>query len=64
MEILLSFTWKFMDNPEKTGEALHLFAQTPRKWELSLVYHFSFSLFFAGVPWQMTSGTKALALKN
>ena len=25
---------------------------------------FSLSLFFAGVPWQMTSGTKALALKN
>ena len=23
-----------------------------------------FGLFFAGVPWQMTSGTKALALKN
>lgn len=35
-----------MDIPEKTGEALHLFAQTPRKWELSLVYHFSFSIFF------------------
>ena len=44
------FIWKFMDIPEKTGEALHLFAQTPRKWELSLVYHFSLSLFFAGVP--------------
>ena len=27
-----------MDIPEKTGEALHLFAQTPRKWELSLVF--------------------------
>ena len=35
-----------MDIPEKTGEALHLFAQTPRKWELSLVYHFSLFLFF------------------
>jgi len=41
VENFLFFIWKFMDIPEKTGEALHLFAQTPRKWELSLVYHFS-----------------------
>ena len=46
MEIPLVFIWGFMGFPEKTGEALHLFAQTPRKWELSLVYHFSLPLFF------------------
>ncbi len=52
----------------KTGEDYIFFAQTSRKWELSLVYHFLFPFlfvpFFAGVPWQMTSGTKALAFKK
>ena len=36
MEISCIFSWRFMGRAQKTGEALHLFEQKSRKWELSL----------------------------
>ena len=36
MEISRIFYWRFMGHAKKTGEALHLFEQKSRKWEISL----------------------------